>query len=684
MRQLLLDLAKGVPAEQMATSPGVAASPVTAECGPVLRLEVLAGGDAQSVALKAPEGRWDVSNHLYVGVELRNAGSLETMVAIEVNSRGAEAWDNRNDVTTVLLPGESKTVRALIVRLPLDEESALGRYFAGTTGVVGGQYSSGMLGLPGGFTWHWNRIDPSQVTQVVVSVPFPKGGELLEIARVLADGRYDPPPEAQLESGFPPFVDAFGQYRHHDWAGKVHSVDDLSRAREGEDADLAAHPGPSQWNRYGGWVGGPQLEATGRFHPIKHEGKWWLVDPEGRLFWSHGIDCVGLDWAATRVKGREHYFAELPEEGSPLSEFYRQRDGERSGYSFAQANLWRKYGADWRSTCADRVHKRLRSWGMNTIANWSSPDIYLMRRTPYVIEIHYDARNIEGNHKLPDPFDQGFRQAVRTSIARRSDSVGDPWCIGYFVDNELHWQRDMDAAVLVAKAPQDQAAKQELLKDLRSKYVSTGALNAAWGTQHASWQGFLECREAPDAQRAYDDLVAFFERMTETYFRICREEVKRADAAALYLGCRIHQPDPRVVRIAAKHCDVVSINAYRYDVCMMALPEGLDVPVVIGEWHFGALDRGPLHPGLRHVQDQAERAVMYKSYLRSALSHPLIVGAHWFQYGDQATTGRDDGENCQVGFIDTCDTPYGETVRACREAGGAMYQHRLSGAAGSG
>jgi len=79
------------------------------------------------------------------------------------------------------------------------------------------------------------------------------------------------------------------------------------------------------------------------------------------------------------------------------------------------------------------------------------------------------------------------------------------------------------------------------------------------------------------------------------------------------------------------------------------------------------------------VQSQSERAVLYKSYLRSALSHPLLVGVHWFQYGDQATTGRGDGENCQVGFVDVCDTPYSETVRACREVGYVMYEYRLGG-----
>jgi len=675
MTQVLLSFDEGVPESLVETSPGAMVSSVATERGPALRMEVASGRSPGSVTLKAPDACWDVSDHLYVAVDLRNAGPEETQVSIEVNSQGADEWWNRNEAMTVLLPGESKTVKVLIVRLPLDDDSPLGRYFTGSTGVVGGEYSSGMLGLPGGFTWHWYRIDPARVTQVVVSV----GSGVVEIGGVAADGSYDPPTEKALQSGFAPFVDEFGQYRHREWPGKIHSADDLARSRAVEEADLAGTPGVPDRNGYGGWTAGPLLKATGRFYPVKHGGKWWLVDPEGRLFWSHGIDCVGFDHASTRIKGREHYFADLPEEGSPLSQFYQKRDGERYGYSFSQANLWRKYGDGWRAICIDRVHARLRSWGMNTIANWSSPEVYLERRTPYAVDVHYVSRSIEGNEKLPDPFDSGFRGAVRESIGNRRESADDPWCIGYFVDNELGWQQDVATAVQIAKAPPDQPAKRELLADLRAKYATIEALNTAWGADHASWDAFLECREAPDAEKAHDDLAAFFEKFAETYFQVCREEVKAASASLLYLGCRIHQINPLVARVAARYCDVLSLNCYAYDVGRVAIPEGLDVPIIIGEWHFGALDRGPLHPSLRHVQDQSERGVLYKSYLRSALSHPLIVGTHWFQYGDQATTGRDDGENCQVGFIDTCDTPYWETIGACREVGYAMYQHRLRG-----
>jgi hypothetical protein len=57
----------------------------------------------------------------------------------------------------------------------------------------------------------------------------------------------------------------------------------------------------------------------------------------------------------------------------------------------------------------------------------------------------------------------------------------------------------------------------------------------------------------------------------------------------------------------------------------------------------------------------------------------MFVGAHWFQYSDQPVTGRFDGENYQIGFINICDRPYPEMVSATRKIGATLYTHRLSG-----
>ena len=75
---------------------------------------------------------------------------------------------------------------------------------------------------------------------------------------------------------------------------------------------------------------------------------------------------------------------------------------------------------------------------------------------------------------------------------------------------------------------------------------------------------------------------------------------------------------------------------------------------------------------------QGQRAHAYTHYLHEALKHPNIVGTHWFQYREQAVTGRPDGENYQIGFVDICDTPYQEIIDASRRIGEKMYEYRTN------
>ena len=133
----------------------------------------------------------------------------------------------------------------------------------------------------------------------------------------------------------------------------------------------------------------------------------------------------------------------------------------------------------------------------------------------------------------------------------------------------------------------------------------------------------------------------------------------------------------RAIRAASKYCDVISYNRCEYSVEDHKLSDNIDKPVIIGEFNFGALDRGMFHTGLKKAKDQSHRAQLYKNYIKGALKNNSIIGAHWSQYQDQATTGRGDGENSQIGFIDICDKPYGETIKACREVGYELYKYRL-------
>ncbi len=639
--------------------------------GMALRVETGTKESWPGITLKAPKGSWDLSNRAYLSLDITNVGKEQVVVHCRIDNPGADGVRRCKTESATLKPDRSDEIR---IRLP--------RKLAADKDVE----FIGMRGDPPLST----DLDTSNITQVLVFVSKPRKKHAFEIRKIYAGGAGKGPIELK---DFFPMIDEFGEYIHKDWPGKTNSVSQMLARKRAEEKDLAANPGPPNRNEYGGWTGGPQLKATGFFRVEQYRGKWWLVDPKGRLFWSHGIDCVHSH-NATPITDREHYYRNLPSPGSPFAKFYGTGGWAPHGYyenhrmyrtyDFSRANLLRKYGQDWDKQFAEIAHRRFRSWGMNSIANWSDENIYLMRKTPYVCTINYQCKKLEGSKgywgKFNDVFDPSFREGLRKRLAReKGKAAGDPWCIGFFVNNELGWGDEVSLAVATLASPPEQAAKKVLVADLKTKYGTISKLNAAWGTKYESWDALFQSREVPDKKKAWADLTAFYTKIAETYFRIIREAVKEAAPNQLYLGCRFAWVNDRAARAATKFCDVVSYNRYAYSVEEQRLPDNINKPIIIGEFHFGALDRGMFHTGLRKARDQEHRGQLYENYVRGALRNPYIVGTHWFQYKDQATTGRGDGENYQIGFVDICDTPYQETIHACRRVGYELYEYRLKG-----
>jgi hypothetical protein len=655
------------------TTTDATASPARLGAAPAL---LVATGHQQpwpGVALLAPDGHWDLSPFGEVVLKVKNTGANAVTVNCRLDNPGADGKKHCVTGSVALNPGQTDTLRVPLRRAA--DDTLGGKLF----GMVGYPVSADADGT----------IDPKNVSQLLVFVGQPKMDHAFEIAKIRATGAYTPPTAWTTDADpFFPFIDTFGQYRHKDWPGKTHSLAELAARREQEAKDLAAHPGPKDWDKYGGSLNAPRLKATGFFRTEKVAGKWWLVDPDGHLFFSHGIDCVRpLD--TTAIEERENWFADFPGRQPEFAEFLshgRVLKGHYAGrspqtFSFAVANLLRKYGPEWRAVNPKIAHQRLRSWGLNTIANWSDEGTFLMRLTPYTDSIGSSGtKTIEGSEgywsKFPDVFDASFAASLRHGMeGKRGKSAGDASCIGYFSDNEMSWGDEVSLAVAVLRSPPEQAAKKVFISDLRAKYGDIAKLNQAWGAAHASWEALLESRDAPDRRKAEEDLAAFYSKAAEEYFRTVRDVIKAAAPNQLYLGCRFAWVNDRAAAAAAKYCDVVSYNLYRRSVADFQFNGGADVPLIIGEFHFGALDRGMFHTGLVPVADQAARAQAYKDYVLGALRHPQFVGCHWFQYQDEPVTGRVfDEENYQIGFVDVCGTPYRETVEACRAMGAVLYQ----------
>jgi hypothetical protein len=626
------------------------------------RVEIIFGEDLTfssvtngfSYELILPE-KPDLSSCLGISATVSNTG--------ESNLR-LECWINKNkwvNSAVYLEPGTAKTIQVLFQR---SRESDA-------------EYFPNMRGYPGG-TFNFSAINPSVIERISFGV-YTNGTATVSISDIRTYGKFIPPKELATSEGFFPLVDEMGQYRHANWPGKTRGINDMKESIAEEEKEISNFPGPSGVNKYGGWEVGPRLAATGHFRTENLNGKWWLVDPEGCLFWSHGITCVKHGIDVTPVSNRGFMFTDLPVPPDPLSRFYTFTDPEGrnfkdSLYNFALANLWRKYGENWREPATLNTLKRLKSWGINTFGNWSDPGIYLspVNRVPYTLGI--------SSSLFPDVFNPKFRESIVKSLSRLDSSIRmDPYCIGIFIDNEVKFDRLTQR--LIAQAPQGYS-RDYLNQYLKEKYGSLKNLNRSWKTSYNSWQEADTVTVFPEG--AGPDLKDFDLLIIDHYYKVCMEETKSYAPQKLYLGSRMdfhYYPEDTtqrpIITIASKYCDVISFNRYRFSTRELILPEGIDKPTLIGEFHFGALDRGLCSGGLRTVASQEQRAESYYHYVEESLGNPQIVGTHWYMYQDMPFTGRSfSPSNYQVGFVDICDNPYPEIVTAARKIGYKLYRTR--------
>jgi len=557
-----------------------------------IRVSCDASDAPAGIAVTAPEGTWDLSPFAFVQVPVRNPGETPVTVYCRVENAGFDGLRNGCTARAVVLLGQQRLLRTYLASTPPSPGEPL-RAMNETPDEVGLDIGT---------------IDARQVTRITVYVEPASCPCTFEMDNMEAAG------EGQAPEAFFPFIDEFGQYRYREWPGKVHDLDDLVDRLETETADLDAHPGPADRNQYGGWTAGPQLEVTGHFRCEKYRDKWWLVDPEGRLFYSVGPACVS--WSnRTLIEGNEEYFGEfLPTRESALGRCYAGWAPEiEEAFDFGLANVMRKYGENWTERYTVTVNRRFRSWGLNTIANWSNADIIATRKTPYVVNLAAAVGVERGT--FPDVEAPAFADNMHAQMQKAVERGyhNDPWCIGFFVDNELVWE-----GVTETQAETYFETIREVMKAHAPNKLYLGCRFALWNPM------------VLDAAAQYCDVLSF----------------------NLYW-----QPE---------------------DIAAFTPQTTADVPCMIGEFHFAAPDRGLFHADDRKQKTQQERADAYAAYVRGCLRNAHLVGCHWFQYADEPATGRwFDEENGQIGFVDICDTPYAELVAASRAVAYDMYAYRL-------
>ena len=476
------------------------------------------------------------------------------------------------------------------------------------------------------------------VDSIGIRMHAPIGNPILKLRSVSLTK--DDPGDQYL--GDTPVVDEFGQYNLGEWEGKISSLEMLQEewtAEDGQQVDRSQY----NYSKYGGYLDARVDEGTGFFRTAKIDGRWWFVDPEGYLFLSHGVNCVGPGGGGGvyRLEHRQNLYKELPPE-TPVSEAGRYRAA-----SFGRWNLSRRYGEEYREKSIDNIITRMDRWGLNTIANWSNRSVYNRNQKTFTLQMR--GIGIEGELMgLADVYASDFEKKIDEAVQSTVEPYRDnPWLLGYFTFNEPSFLgREQRLCDLILEG------KERPIKTVLQKH--------------------LEKADTPENR------IQFIHNTFRIFIETVDGALEMHDPNHLTLGIRFGQEaDTEILELCKDVFDVFSFNCYDLypDKAMMdRFTEVTGKPIFIGEYHFGTVDRG-MAQSLWQVNSQEERGVAYRYYTEKAYEHPGLIGTSYFQWCDQDLTGRgNDGENYNCGLVDVTDRPYPYLVEAISETAERIFQ----------
>ena len=479
-------------------------------------------------------------------------------------------------------------------------------------------------------------------------------------------------------------ADPLGQLAVRDWPCKTQSeAEMIDRLHRHLSSVQEGYPEDYPFSSYGGYRE-KRLNATGFFRVEKETDRWWLVDPEGYVFFSTGFDCMGTN-SSDRINGIEDLYEWLPPQDGPFAPAYSERSGTRftAGrfFDFYIANYIRAFGGNWWESWAKISKSQLYAWGINTIGNWSQDRFIQWAQMPYVYPLA-DFPTTESCifRDFPDVFSAEYRQNSDQYARQLEAFREDPLLIGYFMRNEPIWgfAGQINLAWEMFRSDVPFSSKQEFLRWMSEAYGGDlPRLNEAWGTELQNFSGIGAMAYEDFNAAAQADLCRFSARMVREYISVPALALRKADPNHLNLGMRYAWISSDLVFEGCEHFDVFSINCYK----MMPDAQEIDAitkrtgrPCMIGEYHFGAPDRGLMAAGLRTVRTQEDRAIAYRYYTEQAAAMKALVGVHYFTQNDEPVLGRADGEAWQIGAVDVCGRVYAEFIDGLAAAHKNLYR----------
>lgn len=340
------------------------------------------------------------------------------------------------------------------------------------------------------------------------------------------------------------------------------------------------------------------------------------------------------------------------------------------------------------------VTQRLLRWQVTTAGGWSDRQIASTLPAQLRVIDLSSFGDTPSRSPLIDVFSDAYHERLRAIIAAEvvpaaatSNLLG--WCIG----NELPWYGERawpdaeqssllnrylalapDAAGRVASLAWLQQRYRQRLSNLASDFQITHLV--APGEQGPSWHSISGLE--PQRLAGEHTVAAFAGWIADAFYKRWAPAVRQADPGSLLLGSRLagHAPQS-VIEAMARHNDVITLNHYTAtgapDVDRLRAYYAVSQrPLLITEFAWRAAENRSGNRNRRgavaDVADQAERAAALTTYLAAIAAEPYVLGAHWFQWADQPTNGRFDGEDSNYGLVAIDDRPYQVVTTAFTEA----------------
>lgn len=360
---------------------------------------------------------------------------------------------------------------------------------------------------------------------------------------------------------------------------------------------------------------GLSFDATGFFRVEQGPQRWWLVSPDGKPFYSVGLNHVSSGGYTDRISGINPY----------------------------RETIEAKYGDEqtWRDASVDRMLE----WGFNTIGAWSDRD-----------ENGFDDRvaqtRILGmSSGVDDFFSEELEIRARSQIESRVAGFTEaPWILGWFLDNEMDWGKDwrgFDTKLEdYLKLPEGSPGR-----EMAQRYPDDPE-----GFLYALANRYFEVTTTVLREADPNHLILGIRAST------IATPPQVAAAASQWLDVfSINHYDLPANRIGVYG----AFDSTPIDGWLERYHELSGLPLMITEFTYRSheSDVPNTYPPIYYTFDtQAERGDAYRRFAERSYDSDYIVGHHWFEYFDDPPGGRSDGEDSNFGLVNNADEPYTQMV----------------------